>query len=69
MMGKVRKKFPAEEKKLMDDGLSIRNAISFDFIAVNKAARVEDKARALEVGTVNYSKANLRGYGRAAETP
>ena len=46
MMGDVRKKLP---KELKDDAMTFRNSITFDLIAVNKAARVENKERALEV--------------------
>eukprot|EP00752_Nemacystus_decipiens_P005848 g5282.t1 len=46
LMGNVRKKMP---KELKGDAMTYRNNITFDLIAVNKAARVEDKPRALEV--------------------
>ncbi|CAN0517855.1 unnamed protein product, partial [Laminaria digitata] len=46
MMGDVRKKLP---KELKEDAMAFRNSITFDLIAVNKAARVENKERALEV--------------------
>ena len=46
MMGDVRKKLP---KELKEDAMAVRNSITFDLIAVNKAARVENKERALEV--------------------
>lgn len=45
-MGKVRKKLP---KDLKDEGQALCNAVTFDLIAVNKAARVADKDRALQV--------------------
>lgn len=46
LMGNVRKKMP---KELKGDAMTYRNNITFDLIAVNKAARVEDKSKALEV--------------------
>ena len=46
LMGNVRKKMP---KELKGDAMLYRNNITFDLIAVNKAARVEDKSKALEV--------------------
>lgn len=45
-MGNVRKKMP---KELKGDAMTYRNNITFDLIAVNKAARAEDKSKALEV--------------------
>lgn len=45
-MGNVRKKMP---KELKGDAMTYRNNITFDLIAINKAARVEDKSKALEV--------------------
>lgn len=47
-MGNVRKKMP---KELKGDAMNYRNNITFDLIAINKAARVEDKPKALEVCT------------------
>lgn len=49
MMGKVRKKLPKEPKELKEEALSLSNSITFDLIAVNKAARTENKDRVLEV--------------------
>eukprot|EP00903_Cladosiphon_okamuranus_P014167 g13166.t1 len=46
LMGNVRKKMP---KELKGDAMTYRNNVTFDLIAVNKAARVEDKSKALEV--------------------
>lgn len=46
LMGNVRKKMP---KDLKGDAMLYRNNITFDLIAVNKAARVEDKSKAFEV--------------------
>ncbi|CAN0395967.1 unnamed protein product, partial [Hapterophycus canaliculatus] len=45
-MGGVRKKMPKDVKA---DAMTYRNNITFDLIAINKAARVGDKSRALEV--------------------
>lgn len=49
-MGKLRKKLPKEPKGLKDDALKLTNDVTYDLIAINKAARVEDKSRGLEVG-------------------
>lgn len=46
LMGNARKKMP---KELKGDAMTYRNNITFDLIAVNKAARAEDKSKALEV--------------------
>ncbi|CAN0384155.1 unnamed protein product, partial [Ectocarpus fasciculatus] len=46
LMGNVRKKMPKDVK---GDAMTYRNNITFDLIAINKAARVEDKPRAFEV--------------------
>lgn len=48
-MGKVRKKFPKELKELKAKALELSNDITYDLIAVNKAARSESKDRAYEV--------------------
>lgn len=48
-MGKLRKKLPKEPKGLKDDALKLTNDVTYDLIAINKAARVEDKSRGLEV--------------------
>ncbi|CAN0344216.1 unnamed protein product [Ascophyllum nodosum] len=48
-MGKLRKKLPKVPKGLKGDALTFTNDVAYDLIAINKAARVEDKARGLEV--------------------
>ncbi|CAM9725134.1 unnamed protein product [Discosporangium mesarthrocarpum] len=49
-MGGLRKKFP---KELKDEGIMMCNAVTFDLIAISKAARGQDMARAEEVVLVS----------------
>lgn len=50
-MGSVRKKLP---EALKDEAMTFSNDVTFDLIAVNKAARVGDKERAMEVRANPY---------------
>ena len=55
-MGKLRKKLPKVPKGLKGDALTFTNDVAYDLIAINKAARVEDKARGLEVRSLTVTE-------------
>ncbi|CAB1111602.1 unnamed protein product [Ectocarpus sp. CCAP 1310/34] len=57
LMGDVRKKMP---KDIKADAMTYRNNITFDLIAINKAARVEDRPRAFEV--LDILEADINGF-------
>ncbi|CBN75243.1 expressed unknown protein [Ectocarpus siliculosus] len=57
LMGDVRKKMP---KEIKGDAMTYRNNITFDLIAINKAARVEDRPRTFEV--LDILEADINGF-------